>query len=67
MLTAELARISGERTQLFGEQDIQVASQAMKQKVADAVKALDAAQLVLNRCELEHRTEQTKHTGFLMS
>ncbi|WP_434565660.1 AAA family ATPase [Vibrio chagasii] len=64
LLTAELARIGGERAQLFGEQDIQVASQAMKQKVTDAVTAFDAAQLVLNRCELEHRTEQTKHTGF---
>ncbi|CAH6816654.1 Exonuclease SbcC [Vibrio chagasii] len=64
LLTAELARISGERAQLFGEQDIQVASQAMKQKVTDSVTTFDAAQLVLNRCELEHRTEQTKHTGF---
>ncbi|WP_299142363.1 AAA family ATPase [uncultured Vibrio sp.] len=63
-LAAELARISAERAQLFGDKDIQTASNAMKQKVTDAVTAFDAAQLVVNRCELKHRTEQTKHTAF---
>lgn len=63
-LAAELARFSAERVQLFGDKDIQTASNAMKQKVTDTVNAFDAAQLVVNRCELEHRTEQTKHTGF---
>lgn len=63
-LATEFVRISGERAKLFGEQDIQIASNTMKQKVADAVTAFNATQLVLNRCELELRTEQTKHTGF---
>ena len=63
-IAAELARIGSKRAQLFGDKDIQTASNAMKQKVADAVTAFDSAQVVVNRCELEHRTEQTKHTGF---
>ncbi|UWZ98848.1 AAA family ATPase [Vibrio splendidus] len=63
-LVSELTRISAERAELFGDKDIQATSNTMKQKVTEAVNAFDAAQLVLNRCELEHRTEQTKHTGF---
>jgi DNA repair protein SbcC/Rad50 len=63
-LVLELTRVTAERTELFGDKDIQATSNTMKQKVTEAVNAFDAAQLVLNRCELEHRTEQTKHTGF---
>ncbi|MEZ9044629.1 AAA family ATPase [Vibrio cyclitrophicus] len=63
-LVSELTRVTAERTELFGDKDIQTTSNAMKQKVTEAVSTFDAAQLVLNRCELEHRTEQTKHTSF---
>ncbi|MEZ8608201.1 AAA family ATPase [Vibrio sp. 10N.239.311.G01] len=63
-LVSELTRVTAERTELFGDKDIQATSNAMKQRVTEAVNAFDAAQLVLNRSELEHRTEQTKHTGF---
>ncbi|MEC7307261.1 SbcC/MukB-like Walker B domain-containing protein [Vibrio crassostreae] len=63
-LVSELTRIGAERAELFGDKDIQATSNAMKQKVTEAVNACDASQLVLNRCELEHRTEQTKHISF---
>ncbi|MFA0232894.1 exonuclease SbcC, partial [Vibrio sp. 10N.261.45.A7] len=63
-LVSELTRVTAERAELFGDKNIQATSNAMKQKVAEAVNVFDAAQLELNRCELEHRTEQTKHTSF---
>ncbi|MFA0144885.1 SbcC/MukB-like Walker B domain-containing protein [Vibrio lentus] len=63
-LSKELAVVTESRTQLFGTQDIQMVTNTMKQKVMDAVSAHDAAQTAFNRCELEHRTEQTKHISY---
>ncbi|MEZ9706655.1 hypothetical protein AB4308_19940, partial [Vibrio breoganii] len=47
-LVSELSRVTAERTELFGDKDIQATSNAMKQRVTEAVNAFDAAQLVLN-------------------
>lgn len=63
-LSKELAVVTASRTQLFGTQDIQSVTNTMKQKVMDAVSAYDAAQTEFNRCELDHRTELTKHTSY---
>ncbi|MFA0193531.1 AAA family ATPase [Vibrio artabrorum] len=63
-LTQELASITESRSELFGDNDVQSAIQAIKQKMSDAVTKLEVSQAEFNRCELDHRAEQTKLTGY---
>ncbi|WP_135458482.1 SbcC/MukB-like Walker B domain-containing protein [Vibrio echinoideorum] len=63
-LTQELVTITESRKQLFGDNNVQSAIQAMKQNMSDAVTNLNASQVAFSRCELDHRSEQTKHIGY---
>ncbi|KWU01462.1 exonuclease SbcC [Vibrio toranzoniae] len=63
-LTKELASITESRKQLFGDNDVQSTTQAMKQKMSDAVTNLEVSQTEFNGCEREHLKEQTKHASY---